>query len=65
MSRRSLRCGRGLSLLDGGPGAVRLGDHLVAVLVQVVVVPVAQQHQVVEVGGAAVEPVNDVVRVAA
>lgn len=65
MSRRSLRCGRGLRFLSSRPGAVGLGDHLVAVLVEVVVMAMAQQHQVVEVSGAAVEPVNDVVRVAA
>ena len=52
-------------MLDCGPGAVGLGDHLVAVLVEVVMMAMAQQHQVVEVGGAAVEPVSDVVRVAA
>jgi len=51
--------------LNGEPGAVGLGDHRVAVLVQVVVVPVAEQHEVVEVGGAAVGPVVDVVGVAA
>ena len=65
MSVGSSRWGDGPRLLDCGPGAVGLGDHPVAVLVKVMVVPVAQQHQVVEVGGAAVGPVVNVVGVAA
>ena len=51
--------------MGGGPGAVGMGDDRVAVLVKVMVVPVAQQHQVVEIGGPAVGPVVDVVGVAA
>lgn len=58
-------CRFGFGCVGCGPGAVGLGDHCVAVLVEMVVVSVAQQHQVVEVGSAAVDPVVDVVGVAA
>ena len=65
LSGGSLWRGFGVWFVGCGPGAVGLGDHSVAVLMEVVVVPVAQQHQVVEIGRSAVEPVDDVVRVAA
>ncbi|MXV88825.1 MAG: hypothetical protein F4117_14760 [Acidimicrobiales bacterium] len=58
----------GLSTLDGFlPWHPAVGAHhqFVAVLVKVLVVGVAQQHQVVEIGGATVSLVDDVMRVAA
>lgn len=54
----------GFGFLRDGPGAVGQGDHAVAALVQLVVVPMAQQHQVVQIRRTSVEPVDDVVRIA-
>ena len=51
--------------MNGEPGAVGLGDHPVAVLVKEVMVPVAQQHEIVQVGRPSVDPVPDVVCIAA
>ena len=56
--------GRAGGRADWGPGAVGFLDELVAVFVQVVVMVVADEHEVAEIGRPAVGPVNDVVRIA-